>query len=92
MQVWKVDEYHRQGKALLERCDKLLNSIAEMAAEGEAGESQPSPVSVLDASLYHEESSPSPVMKRSLDFTGISLVCFFLANSLSLALIFYFIL
>uniref|UniRef100_A0A1J3GH42 Protein LONGIFOLIA 1 n=1 Tax=Noccaea caerulescens TaxID=107243 RepID=A0A1J3GH42_NOCCA len=67
-EVWKVDEYHRQGKTLLERCDKLLNSIAEMAAEGEAGESQPSPVSVLDASLYHEESSPSPVMKRSLDF------------------------
>ncbi|CAA7030436.1 unnamed protein product [Microthlaspi erraticum] len=71
-EMWRLDEYNsnRQGKTLLERCDKLLNSIAEMAAEGEAGESQPSPVSVLDASLYHEESSPSPVMKRSLDFTG----------------------
>ncbi|ESQ43728.1 hypothetical protein EUTSA_v10005863mg [Eutrema salsugineum] len=61
---WKVDEYHRQGKTLLERCDKLLHNIADMV------ESQPSPVSVLDASLYHEDSSPSPVIKRSLDFTA----------------------
>lgn len=53
----------------MERCDKLLHSIAEMAA-AEAADSQPSPVSVLDASLYHEDSSPSPVMKRSLDFAA----------------------
>jgi len=66
-QMWKVDVYNRQGKTLLERCDKLLHSIAEMAA-AEAGDSQPSPVSVLDASIYHEDSSPSPVLKRTLDF------------------------
>ncbi|XP_010545116.1 PREDICTED: uncharacterized protein LOC104817570 [Tarenaya hassleriana] len=67
---WKVEEYNTEGKSLLERCEKLLHSIAEMtAAAAEATESQPSPVSVLDSSLYHEESSPSPVMKRSLEFT-----------------------
>ncbi|CAA0388286.1 putative protein LONGIFOLIA [Arabidopsis thaliana] len=66
-EMWKVDVYNRQGKTLLERCDKLLHSIAEMAA-AEAGDSQPSPVSVLDASIYHEDSSPSPVLKRTLDF------------------------
>ncbi|EOA25475.1 hypothetical protein CARUB_v10018814mg [Capsella rubella] len=73
-EMCEVDGYNnRQGKTLLERCDKLLHSIAEMAA-AEAGDSQPSPVSVLDASLYHEEedSSPSPVMKRSLDFSAES--------------------
>ncbi|XP_018487127.2 LOW QUALITY PROTEIN: uncharacterized protein LOC108857624 [Raphanus sativus] len=57
-----VEEVNKHGKTLLERCDKLLHSIAEM----EAGDSQPSPVSVLDTSLYHEDSSPSPVMKRTL--------------------------
>ncbi|XP_010512762.1 PREDICTED: uncharacterized protein LOC104788682 isoform X2 [Camelina sativa] len=67
-EMWKVDDYNRQGKTLLERCDKLLHSIAEMGAAEAAEDSQPSPVSVLDASLYHEDSSPSPVMKRSLDF------------------------
>ncbi|EFH52981.1 hypothetical protein ARALYDRAFT_486851 [Arabidopsis lyrata subsp. lyrata] len=72
VQKWKVDVYNRQGKTLLERCDKLLHSIAEMAAAAEAGESQPSPVSVLDASIYHEDSSPSPVMKRTLDFSAES--------------------
>ncbi|CAE6082096.1 unnamed protein product [Arabidopsis arenosa] len=72
MQMWKVDVYNRQGKTLLERCDKLLHSIAEMAAAAEAGESQPSPVSVLEASIYHEDSSPSPVMKRTLDFSAES--------------------
>ncbi|KAF8089435.1 hypothetical protein N665_0506s0041 [Sinapis alba] len=64
-------EFKRHGKTLLERCDKLLHSIAEM--EAAAGDSQPSPVSVLDASLYHEDSSPSPVMKRTLDFTEVLL-------------------
>ncbi|KAL6214640.1 hypothetical protein ACLB2K_014072 [Fragaria x ananassa] len=57
---WKVEEY-KEGRSLLERCDKLLHSIAEL---------QPSPVSVLDSSFYKEESSPSPVMKRSIDFKG----------------------
>ncbi|GMJ09095.1 hypothetical protein HRI_004578700 [Hibiscus trionum] len=58
---WKVE-----GKSLLERCDELLHNIAEMAAA--TTELQPSPVSVLDSSFYKEDSSPSPVMKRSIDF------------------------
>ncbi|KAL0715079.1 hypothetical protein Bca4012_022058 [Brassica carinata] len=63
-------EFNRHGKTILERCDKLLHSIAEMEA---GGDSQTSPVSVLDASLYHEDSSPSPVMKRTLHFTELLL-------------------
>lgn len=63
-------EEYREGKSLLERCDKLLHSIAEMTAAN--NEMQPSPVSVLDSSFYKEDdsSSPSPVMKRSIDFKG----------------------
>ncbi|XVF21687.1 hypothetical protein REPUB_Repub12eG0111700 [Reevesia pubescens] len=61
----KVEEY-KEGRSLLERCDKLLHSIAEMTAATTG--LQPSPVSVLDSSFYKEESSPSPVMKRSIDF------------------------
>ncbi|THG17059.1 hypothetical protein TEA_013203 [Camellia sinensis var. sinensis] len=54
------------GRSLLERCDKLLHSIAEMTSGTEL---QPSPVSVLDSSFYKDESSsPSPVMKRNIDF------------------------
>ncbi|XP_010279298.1 PREDICTED: protein LONGIFOLIA 1-like [Nelumbo nucifera] len=53
-----------QGRSLLERCDKLLHSIAEITAT----ELQPSPVSVLDSSFYKDESSPSPVLKRCIDF------------------------
>ena len=60
-------EEYKEGRSLLERCDKLLHSIAEMTA---ATELLPSPVSVLDSSFYKEESSPSPVMKRSIDFKG----------------------
>ncbi|XP_022759741.1 protein LONGIFOLIA 1-like [Durio zibethinus] len=60
----KVEEY-KEGRSLLERCDKLLHSIAEMTAA--TTELQPSPVSVLDSSFYKEELSPSPVMKRSID-------------------------
>ncbi|XP_021911597.1 protein LONGIFOLIA 1 [Carica papaya] len=59
----KMEEY-KEGRNLLERCDKLLHSIAEITST----ELQPSPVSVLDWSFYKEESSPSPVMKRSIDF------------------------
>ncbi|KAK8565355.1 hypothetical protein V6N12_058920 [Hibiscus sabdariffa] len=65
LQKSKVEDY-RDGKSLLERCDKLLQSIAEIAAA--TVELQPSPVSVLDSSFYKEESSPSPVMKRRIDF------------------------
>lgn len=61
----KMEEY-REGKSLLERCDKLLHSIAEITAAAES--QQPSPLSVLDSSFYKEESSPSPVMKRSIEF------------------------
>ncbi|KAK1352707.1 Protein LONGIFOLIA like [Heracleum sosnowskyi] len=54
-----------EGRRLLNRCDKLLNSIADMNAT----ESQPSPVSVLDSSFYKDDSrSPSPVMKRNISF------------------------
>ena len=59
-------EDYKEGRSLLERCDKLLHSIAEITAN----ELQPSPVSVLDSSFYKDESSsPSPVMKR-IDFKG----------------------
>ncbi|KAG6400843.1 hypothetical protein SASPL_137687 [Salvia splendens] len=50
-----------EGRSLLERCDKLLHSIAEMTAT----EMQSSPVSVLDSSLYKDESlTPSPITTR----------------------------
>ncbi|KAM3360742.1 protein LONGIFOLIA 1 [Capsicum galapagoense] len=63
-----LDDYN-EGRSLLERCDKLLNSIAEMTAP----ESQPSPVSVLDSSFYRDDSpSPSPIMKRNIDFKDVS--------------------
>lgn len=60
----------RGGRSLLERCDKLVNSILEMTTVTEL---QPSPVSVLDSSFYKDEessSSPSPVLKRTIDFKG----------------------
>ncbi|CAN4112943.1 unnamed protein product [Withania somnifera] len=60
-------EDYNEGRSLLERCDKLLNSIAEITAS----ESQPSPVSVLDSSFYRDDSpSPSPITKRNIDFKG----------------------
>ncbi|KAL1312154.1 hypothetical protein AAHE18_16G017300 [Arachis hypogaea] len=65
----KIEE-NREGRSLLERCDKLLNSIAEITASGQGESQQPSPVSVLDSSFYKESSScsPSPVMKRCIDY------------------------
>ncbi|EYU46536.1 hypothetical protein ABFS82_04G033400 [Erythranthe guttata] len=61
----KTEDY-KEGRNLLERCDKLLHSIAEMNAV----DMQPSPVSVLDSSFYKDESStPSPVTtRRNIDF------------------------
>lgn len=61
----KVEEQYREGKELLKRCDKLLNSIAEL--------DQPSPVSVLDSSFYKDDSSctASPVMKRSIEYKDL---------------------
>jgi len=65
---------YRAGRSLLERCDKLLHSIAAFtsAEQVTASDQQPSPVSVLDSSFLGEESSPSPVMKRSIEFKGTS--------------------
>lgn len=56
----------------MERCDKLLHSIAEITAT----DMQPSPVSVLDSSFYKDESStPSPVTtRRNIDFKGANLI------------------
>ncbi|CAA3000969.1 protein LONGIFOLIA 1 [Olea europaea var. sylvestris] len=60
----KMEDY-KEGRSLLERCDKLLNSIAEITTT----DLQPSPVSVLDSSFYKDESSPSSItMKRSINF------------------------
>lgn len=72
---WRVEEY-REGRNLLERCDKLLHSIASMTSNSNSNSNsnsveleKPSPVSVLDSSFYKEdESSPSPVKKRTIDF------------------------
>uniref|UniRef100_A0A803LFK5 DUF4378 domain-containing protein n=1 Tax=Chenopodium quinoa TaxID=63459 RepID=A0A803LFK5_CHEQI len=67
---WRGEEY-RDGRNLLERCDKLLHSIAEITANSNSSSAelqQPSPVSVLDSSYYKDESSPSPVKKRTIDF------------------------
>ncbi|KAE8723701.1 hypothetical protein F3Y22_tig00011824pilonHSYRG00003 [Hibiscus syriacus] len=60
-------ETNKEGRSLLERCDKLLLNIAKITAG--TTESQPSPVSVLDSSFYKDdESSPSPIMKRRIHF------------------------
>ncbi|GMH25781.1 hypothetical protein Nepgr_027624 [Nepenthes gracilis] len=62
---WKAEE-NKEGRSLLERCDKLLHSIAEMNATTEL---QPSPVSVLDSSFDKDDDAPpSPVMKRTINF------------------------
>ncbi|WVY98809.1 hypothetical protein V8G54_030960 [Vigna mungo] len=62
---YRLEEY-KEGKDLLDRCDKLLNSIAEITA---ANELQPSPVSVLDSSFDKDDwCSPSPITKRCIDY------------------------
>ncbi|KAG0464274.1 hypothetical protein HPP92_020343 [Vanilla planifolia] len=56
---------------ILERCDKLLQSIAAITSSAEqvnVTDQQPSPVSVLDSSFLAEESSASPLPKRSIGF------------------------
>ncbi|EHA8589284.1 protein LONGIFOLIA 1 [Cocos nucifera] len=72
----RAEEY-RGGRSLLERCDRLLHSIAAItgAEQVTAVEQQPSPVSVLDSSFLCEESSPSPVTKRAIDFKDRLLEC-----------------
>nr|XP_043611421.1 uncharacterized protein LOC122583047 [Erigeron canadensis] len=67
---------YKDGKSLLARCDKLLNSIAEMNTINESHTTSnsvlPSPVSVLDSVFdINESSSPSPVMKRNIDFKDV---------------------
>ncbi|KAF3338160.1 protein LONGIFOLIA 1 [Carex littledalei] len=57
------EENSKSGRHLLERCDKLLSSIAAFTST-DMGDSQPSPVSVLDASFLNDDSSPSPSGKR----------------------------
>ncbi|KAK7345850.1 hypothetical protein VNO77_16462 [Canavalia gladiata] len=62
---YRLEEY-KEGRDLLDRCDKLLSSIAEITAVNEL---QPSPVSVLDSSFYKDEwCSPSPITKRCIDY------------------------
>ncbi|KAK9057346.1 hypothetical protein SSX86_022181 [Deinandra increscens subsp. villosa] len=73
----KMDE-NREGKSLLARCDKLLHSISEMNSINESLTSfnsvLPSPVSVLDSAFDKDgSSSPSPVMKRSIDFKDLTI-------------------
>ncbi|KAK1428357.1 hypothetical protein QVD17_17190 [Tagetes erecta] len=66
------------GKSLLARCDKLLHSIAEMNSINTESHTTfnsviPSPVSVLDSAFDKDESSsPSPVMKRTIDFKDVT--------------------
>ncbi|KAE9621928.1 hypothetical protein Lal_00032844 [Lupinus albus] len=62
---YKMEEYRN----VLERCDKLLNSIAEMTATTTELQ-QPSPVSVFDSSFYKDD-SPSPLIKRCIHYKEV---------------------
>ncbi|KAK1287007.1 hypothetical protein QJS10_CPB19g01095 [Acorus calamus] len=62
-------EEYKEGRRLLERCDRLLHSIAEMTLSADHAkdpEQQPSPVSVLDDSPFLT-SSTTPTI-RCIDF------------------------
>ncbi|KAJ3675608.1 hypothetical protein LUZ60_004650 [Juncus effusus] len=61
----RLDENSKSGRSLLDRCDKLLNSIVAFTSTDQENP-QPSPVSVLDASILTEDSSPSPSSTRQL--------------------------
>ncbi|KAI7726111.1 hypothetical protein M8C21_028833 [Ambrosia artemisiifolia] len=69
----KMEEYG-QGKSLLERCDKLLAEMNNIAESHTSSNSVlPSPVSVLNSSFDKDESlSPSPVKKRTIDFKDLT--------------------
>ncbi|RWV81797.1 hypothetical protein BHE74_00002731 [Ensete ventricosum] len=62
------------GQQLLERCDRLLQSITAFTVTEQVAataEQRPCPVSVIKSPLLGEESSPcSPVSKRSVDSQG----------------------
>ncbi|CAD5191969.1 unnamed protein product [Musa acuminata subsp. malaccensis] len=64
----------RAGWQLLERCDRLLQSITAFTVTEQVAataEQQPCPVSVINSPLLGEESSPcSPVSKRSDNSQG----------------------
>ncbi|KAL0921608.1 hypothetical protein M5K25_008697 [Dendrobium thyrsiflorum] len=65
------NEDYRSGRSLLERCDKLLHSIAAITSSAEQvipTDRQLSPVSVLDPSLHSDESSTSSLPKRAIGF------------------------
>ncbi|CAA6653726.1 unnamed protein product [Spirodela intermedia] len=82
----RVKAEYRDGKILLERCDKLLHSIAEITSKAgvdydaeqfSAGEQQPSPVSVLDAGASFDRddagtASPSSLPKLCINFKASS--------------------
>ncbi|XP_071738215.1 uncharacterized protein [Rutidosis leptorrhynchoides] len=52
----------KEGKSLLQRCDKLLHSIAEMTeSQPSSGTIIPSPVSVLDSDGFDKDVSTSPL-------------------------------
>lgn len=60
-------EAYKEGRSFLQRCDKLLNSIAEIIII----DLQLSPVAVHDSSFYGDESSCSPITtKRGINFKG----------------------
>ncbi|MQL90053.1 hypothetical protein Taro_022646 [Colocasia esculenta] len=81
----RVKSEYRDGRILLERCDKLLHSIAEITSKAvideeqvNATEQQPSPVSVLDAAASFDRddaaASPSPPLTmRCIDFKDQSM-------------------
>ncbi|PKU85285.1 Protein LONGIFOLIA 1 [Dendrobium catenatum] len=66
-----INEDYRSGRSLLERCDKLLHSIAAITSSAEQvipTDRQLSPVSVLDSSIHSDESSTSSLPKRAIGF------------------------
>ncbi|CAA7388086.1 unnamed protein product [Spirodela intermedia] len=85
----RVKAEYRDGKILLERCDKLLHSIAEITSKAgvdydaeqfSAGEQQPSPVSVLDAGASFDRddagtASPSSLPKLCINFKEQAVEC-----------------
>ncbi|KAG6524723.1 protein LONGIFOLIA 2-like [Zingiber officinale] len=63
-------EEYRSGRTVLQRCNKLVDSIAEFTGVEKVSvvDRQPSPVSVLDSLSFLGSPSPSPLSKRCIDF------------------------